>query len=414
MPQAVTEQEKPFHYEDVTLADDVPPRAPIIPSEPVKAAMLPHIWVLDPSLFTIPYCEALVGALEDKGAGVTLVGRPLRQGEAPPRVPFEPRFYRHSDSLPRRFGKPGMALKALEHCADIVSFALAGRPSAMITHFQWLTFPLADYVGERLCQARGPVVITVHDTTPFNGTPSSMMQLRGFTAALGKADRLIVHTRTGLEKLAASGLDPARIRCIPHGPLGGFTDIPPPPETGPMTLVAFGKIRPYKGVDLLIQALAALDAEDRRALRVIVAGEPLMDVAPLQAEIEAAGLGGTIELRLGHLDDAAMRALFTEASGFVFPYREIEASGVLFLVQGLGRWLVASDLGAFAETITDGASGRLVPPGDVRALTEALRECARRRPRPTAAAPMVLGWDMIAEATLSTYQEALQDWQARR
>lgn len=393
------------------MLNDLLPRVAASPPSPA-AAPWPRIRVLDPSLFTIPYCEALVGALGRRGADATLVGRPLRPGEVRPRVPFEPSFYRRSDSLPRRIGKPGMALKALEHCTDLARFALGRRPAATVAHFQWLPFPLADYAGLRLCRSRGPVVVTVHDTTPFNGTPSSVLQLRGFTAALGLADRLIVHTRTGLEKLVASGLDRARLRCIPHGPLGDFTDIPPPPRAGPMTLVAFGKIRPYKGIDLLIEALAMLSTEDRQALRVVVAGEAMMDVAPLRAQIAAARLEGTVELRLGHLSDEAMRELFAEASGFAFPYREIEASGVLFLVQGLRRWMVASRLGAFAETIRDGESGRLVPPGDVPALAQALRECARQRPRPPAAAP-VTSWDTIAEATLATYQEALQDWRSQ-
>ncbi|MFC3125021.1 glycosyltransferase [Pseudoroseomonas globiformis] len=369
--------------------------------------------VIDPSLFTIPYCEALVTALDEAGVDVQLVGRPLRAGEMPLRTPFDPRFYRWSDTLPRRIGKTGAALKALEHCADLASLAVRGLPGGSVAHFQWLPFPMADSVGLRLCRARGPVVVTVHDTTPFNGTPTSRLQLHGFIAALGLADRLIVHTQTGLEQLVASGLDRRRIRCIPHGPLGGFGDIPPPPRSGPMTLVVFGKIRPYKGIDILIAALAALGPDERRMLRVIIAGEPMMDVAPLQARIVSDGLGGTVELRLGHLDEAAMRALFTEAEGFVFPYREIEASGVLFLVQGLGRWLIASRLGAFAETISHGETGRLVPSEDVPALTAALLECVHSRPRPVGTVP-VTGWDSIARATIATYREAFLHWRGGR
>jgi glycosyltransferase involved in cell wall biosynthesis len=371
-----------------------------------------RIRVVDPSLFTVPYCEALVNALQRTGADVTLVGRPLRSGETSPRVPFEPRFYKRSDMLPRRIGKAGAALKALEHCADIVGFALAARPVATVAHFQWLPFPLVDYAGLWLCRRKGPVVVTVHDTTPFNGTPTSMLQLRGFSAALSLADRLIVHTRTGVEQLVANGLDRAKIRCIPHGPLGGFDNIPPPPKTGPMTLVTFGKMRHYKGIDVLIEALAALSPEDRQALQVIVAGEPLMDLAPLKERIAATGLEGTIELRPGFLDEEAMRDLFTQAEGFIFPYREIEASGVLFLVQGLKRWIIASRLGAFAETIADGESGRLVPAEDVPALTRALQECARLRPQPSNAVS-VMSWDDIAQATLATYDEAFLHWQGK-
>jgi glycosyltransferase involved in cell wall biosynthesis len=390
------------------------PLVPAIKNAGAQDLNLPsHIRVIDPSLFTVPYCEALVEALERAGAEVKLVGRPLRGGEPVPRVPLEPRFYRYSDTLPRRIGKAGAALKAAEHCADAIGLALSARPAETVMHFQWLPFPLADYAGLSLCRRKGPVVVTVHDTTPFNGTPTSMLQLRGFSAALGLADRLIVHTQTGVEHLVASGLDRNKIRCIPHGPLGGFDNIPPPPRTGPMTLVTFGKMRHYKGIDLLIEALAALGAEERQALRVIIAGEPLMDLAPLKERIAASGLGGTVELRPEFLSEDAMRELFAEAEGFIFPYREIEASGVLFLVQGLRRWIIASRLGAFAETIVEGESGRLVPAEDVPALTRALQECAQRRPQPSGAVS-VTGWDDIAQATLATYNEALLHWRGQR
>lgn len=367
--------------------------------------------MVDPSLFTTPYDEALVDALARVGADVKLLGRSPRRGEVLPGVPFEPHFYRWSDTLPRRIGKPGAALKALEHCIGMASLALT-KPRGSVTHFQWLPFPLADRAALRLCGRKGPVVVTVHDTTPFNGAPTSVWQLHGFTAALAAADRLIVHTQAGLERLVATGLDHERIRCIPHGPLGGFEDIPPPDRTGPVTLVAFGKMRPYKGIDLLVEALAALGPDERRALRVIVAGEPMMDLGPIEARIAAAGLADTIALRPGYLDEASIRSLLTEADGFVFPYREIEASGVLFLVQGLGRWIIASRLGAFAETILDGESGRLVPAEDIPALAEALREYVRSRPQPSKGA-LVLNWEVIAQRTIDTYQEALLQWRDR-
>ena len=104
-----------------------------------------------------------------------------------------------------------------------------------------------------------------------------------------------------------------------------------------------------------------------------------------------------------------METLFERADGFVFPYREIEASGVFYLVQGLGRWVVASRLGAFAEALEDGVSGRLVPPDDVEALAAALAECVDLNPSPSAPA-RVTDWATIARATLATYAEARNEW----
>lgn len=376
------------------------------PPETLRSACAtrPRVLVIDPSLFTQPYDEALVGALAEAGTDVTLVGRPARPGETPPAVRFRPDFYRCFDAAPRRVGRIGAGLKAVEHVAD--AFRLV-RLLPDVFHYQWLPFPLADRHALRCARRHAAVVLTVHDTEPFNGTPTAALQSRGFLSALAEADRLIVHTAAGRTRLADAGLDAERIRVIGHGPLTPAVE--PVPRAAPdarFTLVAFGKMRPYKGLDVLIEALAALDSADRARLRVVIAGEPLIDLAPLRERIAAAGLGETVELRPERLDDAAMAALFVCADGFVFPYREIEASGVFFLVQGLRRWIVASRLGAFAEALEDGVSARLVPPADVGALAAALRECSTRRPRPLAS-PRVVGWEAIARATQVVYAEAV-------
>lgn len=367
--------------------------------------------IVDPSLFTVPYDEALVAALHAEGCDAVLYARAARPGETPPAVPFTAGFYRRFDDAPRRLGGVGAALKAAEHVRDGLALARGGAPGA-ITHFQWLPFPLADAPLLRRIRRRGPVVVTVHDTRPFNGTPTSRVQRWGFAAALAGADRLIVHTEAGRGRLAELGLPAERIRVIPHGPLGIARPLRRRPDAGRFTLVAFGKMRPYKGLDLLAAALGCLDARHRAGLRVIVAGEPMMDLAELRDIVADAGLGGTVEIVPRRLGEAEMERLFERADGFVFPYREIEASGVFYLVQGLGRWVIASRIGAFAEAVEDGVSGRLVSPDDVAALAAALVECVELNPSPSAPA-RVTDWATIARMTLSTYAEARAEWSGR-
>jgi len=366
--------------------------------------------VIDASLFTAPYDAALVAALRRGGVEAELVGRPLRPGEAEPGVPYRPLFYRRTDSAPRRLGAIGAALKAAEHLKDGLAL---GRVGGGLLHFQWLPFPLGDALTLRLLRRRGPVVATVHDTTPFNGSPSHPLQSHGFRLALAAADRLIVHTAAGRDRLAALGIASERVAVVPHGPLDARLPPRDRPQGTRLTLVAFGKMRPYKGLDVLVEALARLDDDARSRLRVIVAGEPMIDLAPLRGRIRDAGLGGTVDIIARRLDEAETAALLEAADAFVFPYREIEASGVFYQVQGLGRWLIASRLGAFAEAIEDGASGRLVAPEDPRALAAALREAACHRPWPTAP-PRVTAWDAIARATAEVYAAAWNDRAGRR
>lgn len=368
--------------------------------------------IVDPSLFTAAYDEALVAALRAEGCDAVLHARAARPGEMPSGVPLEPRFYRRFDDAPRRLGGFGAALKAAEHVRDGLALAAGGLPGA-VTHFQWLPFPLADARIVRRIRRRGPVVVTVHDTRPFNDAPTSRVQRWGFAAALAAADRLVVHTEAGRGRLAELGLAPERIRVIPHGPLGIARPLRRRPDAGRFTLVAFGKMRPYKGLDLLGAALGRLDARHRAGLRVIVAGEPMMDLGSLRDVVADAGLGGIVEIVPRRLGEAEMERLFERADGFVFPYREIEASGVFYLVQGLDRWVIASRIGAFAEAIEDGVSGRLVPPGDVAALAAALVECVEQAPAPSAPA-RVTDWATIARATLATYAEARAAWAATK
>ena len=294
-----------------------------------------HVLVIDPSLFTLPYDEALVASLAGTGAAPLLVGRPRRAGEEPPRVPFRAHFHRRFDAAPRRFGALGALLKSQEYLANAAGLV---RRAALGTvfHVQWLPFPLADTALLAAARRRGPLVVTVHDTRPFNGSAPSRLQTLGFAAALGRAHRLIVHTASGRTRLETMGLSGHRIRVIPHGPLGP-ENVACRPRNERWTVVAFGKMRPYKGLDLLIEAVARLEPALHRRLRVIIAGEPLMDLALLGRRIDAARLSGAVELLPRRFSEAEMEALFANADAFVFPYREIEASGVLYRVQGYRR-----------------------------------------------------------------------------
>jgi glycosyltransferase involved in cell wall biosynthesis len=179
-------------------------------------------------------------------------------------------------------------------------------------------------------------------------------------------------------------------------------------------MVLFGEIKPYKGLDILIEAVAALAPGLRRQLRVVVAGRPRMDVAPLLARIVSLGLSGQFDLRLRRLTEAEMGALFGEADGFVFPYRQIDASGVYHLVKPLAKWLIASRVGVFAEEMDGESQGTLVPPEDVAALSQALQHAIEARPRGRRMRVSEASWSDIGRATRSLYERAKAQFEARR
>lgn len=71
----------------------------------------------------------------------------------------------------------------------------------------------------------------------------------------------------------------------------------------------FGQIKPYKGLDVLIEALGQVPQALRQRARVVIAGAAHMDMAPIKERIAALGLEDVVELRLGRLDETQMVSL---------------------------------------------------------------------------------------------------------
>jgi len=368
--------------------------------------------LVDPSLYTGPYDAALDAGLAAAGVSTTWATRPPRAGERFEVVRSEPFFYRCSDQarLPAR-------LRAIaKGCAHVAGMwrllRMIRRERPDVVHFQWLVIPFIDMAVMALIRRRCAVILTVHDTVAYNGAKVAWLQRLGIDHAARLAHRVIVHTRAGCERLRAQGVPRERIAVIPHGPLRlSMPPVAPQAKDGRWTLVLFGEIKPYKGLDVLIEAVAALDPGLRRELRIIVAGRPRMDIAPCAQRIAALGADAQFELRLRRLDEEEMARLFAAADAFVFPYRHIDASGVFHLVRGLGKWLIATRVGVFAEEMRPG-EGALVPPGDVAALSRALAHALRERPRGSTHGGGA-SWESIGAATRTLYEGARAELAAR-
>jgi len=382
-----------------------------------------HVLLVDASLFTAPYDAALTEGLLANGVLPTWAVRPTRPGDRQeiPGEYVDDFFYKRIERLTFLPTRVRTAAKGLAHAlglARLVLRVLIRRPD--VVHFQWLVVPPLDALAIQLIALRCPVVLTVHDTVPFNGERLSLLQNLAFDWPLRLSQRLIVHTRAGRDRLVERGVPDGKVAVIPHGPLqlpgakagpadeGAADHSPPLPlplgRDGRITFVLFGEIKPYKGPDVLVEAVSRLPGPLRDRARVIIAGRPRMDLAPLLARIEQLGLGSTVEVWSRRLSEPEMAELFALADCFVFPYRQIDASGVYFLTKALGKWLIATRVGIFAEEMQDGAQGALIPPEDVPALTEALAAAIDRRPRPAGTSPGS-SWTDIGRATRALYDQ---------
>ena len=365
-----------------------------------------RVQIVDPSAFTPPYDHALSGALARAGADVELVTSRFLYGPVPQEDGYlvNEAFYRRTarrglDATARR------GFKLAEHVPDMLRFRRAAHPE--VVHWQWLTAPPLD--GPLLPAGRARL-FTLHYPLP-QGRFALARQRR----LLSRFDAVVTHTRHGELRLRDDvGLDPARIRVIPHGAFDYLTRLPderPLPSDlaaveGPVILF-FGLLRPYKGIDLLLEAFRSVEGAE-----LWIAGMPRMAVEPLRELADRAP--GTVRIIPRFIPDPEIPAYFRRADVVVLPYREIEQSGVLYTGLAFAKPLVLSDVGGFSEVAETTGAAELVPPGDAGALAEALNrlvaepaERERLAAAARAAADGPYSWDAIAEQTLSLYRDLL-------
>jgi glycosyltransferase involved in cell wall biosynthesis len=311
-----------------------------------------RIALVDPLAYTPPYDHSLASALAQQGHAVTLLTSRFPHGQAPAPAGYdrEELFAPVSTRLFRR-SRARLALKGFEYGPSVARLTRGiARLDPDVVHVQWLPRPELDLRWLRRLAAERPVVLTAHDVVPRRAKARAV-----WPHVLETAERVVVHSRRAVEQLTELGLGRERIARIPHPVFEG--DELPPPEG--RTLLFFGLIRDYKGLDVLLSALPEIpDA------RLVVAGDPLDPVDPVD-------LDGRVEWRLRFLPDDEVRELMAGAAAVVLPYRQLDSSGVLATAIGYRRPVVVTDVGSLGEIVREFAAGEVVPPGDSRALAEA-------------------------------------------
>jgi glycosyltransferase involved in cell wall biosynthesis len=133
-------------------------------------------------------------------------------------------------------------------------------------------------------------------------------------------------------------------------------------------LLFFGIVRPYKGLDVLLRALAQAPAH----ATLTVAGEFWGDTADTEKLIAELGLADRVTLRPGYVPADQIPALFGAADALVMPYREATASQNALLAFSHGVPVITTTAGALAEAVRDGVDGLTCAPGDTGDLLRVL------------------------------------------
>jgi glycosyltransferase involved in cell wall biosynthesis len=365
--------------------------------------------LIDPSGYSRPYDHELARSLARRGNQVTLYTAAFVHGQPPAAEGYavEELFYRCTNRLPGP-GRVRQAAKAVEHVAGLAALRrrlLGRRPD--VVHVQWSVLrPPERRFYRSLARAGLPVVFTAHDPVPNVGGAA---RRRSAAATARVFERVIVHTEWGRRALVERcGVDPGRIRLIPHGELAFLREQPvvdPPADAPGPTVVLPGLIRGYKGTDLMLAAWPAVRSRVPDA-QLVIAGRPMLDLSRLPT-----GQPG-VRVVARYVEDAELAAILRRADVVALPYRSIDSSGVVFAALALGAALVLSDVGGFRELHERHGVGELVPAGDVSALAAAvaavLADPARRdrlRQASAAAAAGPFAWRAIAAATEDVYRE---------
>jgi glycosyltransferase involved in cell wall biosynthesis len=193
---------------------------------------------------------------------------------------------------------------------------------------------------------------------------------RVLTTLLVRAvDAAIAHTEAEREALRGLTDRPIAVAALPpHLPDG--PPRPRPVDAPPQRrLLFFGKVRRYKGLDVLLRALAAVDG-----IALTVAGEIYPDAADLPALVTHLGLEHRVQILRGYLPAAALPDLFASADALVLPYRSATASQHVALANRHGIPTVVTRVGNFPDEVDDGVDGLICAPDDVADLVRALRE----------------------------------------
>jgi glycosyltransferase involved in cell wall biosynthesis len=247
----------------------------------------------------------------------------------------------------------------------------AEQPDLLLFKY-WLPFfgPCFGTIARIVKHGTGTKVVYICDNViPHEKRPGD----RAFTRyAFAPADGFIVQS-AAVERDLLSLLPNARYALVPHPVYHGFGNAVPQSEarkhlgiSTPHVLLFFGYIRRYKGLAVLLDAMARL--RHRADIHLVVVGEFYEDEAPYRQQIHALGLEHSVTVRSDYVPNDEVKQYFSAADAVVLPYTSATQSGIAQIAFNFDTPVIATTVGGLTEIIREGETGVLVPPRDPVAL----------------------------------------------
>jgi glycosyltransferase involved in cell wall biosynthesis len=245
-----------------------------------------------------------------------------------------------------------LSLMNLSRLRDLASRISAMHPDVLL----WpMVHPWTPALQKHL--AHIPVVTTAHDPAAHPGLNHWMSNLWEKRSAR-IASRCVLLSETFVEQMQASGIAKEKIDIIPHAIFSFYERFAKnsPRSENVRSILFFGRITRYKGVDILIRAFQISQAT-WPDLRLQIVGEG--DMRPYRDLIAQTK---NISVVNRWVNDAEVPDIFQAADIVMIPYSSASQSGVIALAATFGRPVIATRVGALPEQIHDGETGVLVEP----------------------------------------------------
>lgn len=322
-------------------------------------------------------------------------------------------------------------LRVLTYYSRLIRYAVTAQPK--IFHVLWNNkFELFDrtllmlyykLVGKR-------IAFTAHNVNAGKrDAKDSLLNRITLKIQYQLADHIFVHTESMKDELVAEfGTFEQKISVIPFGvnntvPSTKLTTAEAKQllgvEGADKTLLFFGNIAPYKGLECLIAALAEVLSKDR-GYRLIIAGKATNCVDywnQIKQAIMRAGVQERIIERIEFIPDDQVEVFFKAADIVVLPYSHIFQSGVLFLGYSFGLPVIASDVGSLREDVVESKTGYTFRPKDSHDLARAIeryfssplfQQLESRRQEIRDYANDRYSWNKVGEITKTVYSQLLE------
>jgi len=238
-------------------------------------------------------------------------------------------------------------------------------------------------------------------------------------------DHIFAHTDKMKEELVrAYDVEKETISVIPFGINNSVPDTELTPaqakqkvhiDSSDRTILFYGRIRPYKGIEYLVAALRRIVYKDDR-YRLIIAGEFLKESrqywSEIQKTIEGEGLAERVIQEIRFIPDEETEIYFKAADVLVLPYTGVFQSGVLFLAYSFGLPVIATDVGSFRDDIVEGGTGYVCRSGDAADLAATIeryfdsslfKDLDQRRAAIRDFARARNSWNAVGEKTCDVY-----------